>query len=1409
MLNTAVKYVFLLGLSGVNPGISHPGLLWSLASGAVPGEQWTGRAIARGSHESLAVQKDTLDLPEWEDTERLLANTPDLNHLTKEEGGSFVDRVAAVERLKFQGMDGDEDNTLLISVEEEEQANDLRDEDMASGGGEIKRENEPSFFREEEFREETGRDNSAFSDGKFHETIEAASQDKTEQTRETAVGFPLKQQSAVEENDLLQRTLNQIQAETNLSNSEELSYEGFDFSDELFMEGAPGEVLKQSPDKVAAGGGRFGELENLEQDDGGEYAETVVYGEDRENALSGNAGESDAYSFEERTGEIGDRTLASEAFELLPYEGVGQGGDAENSIEQKTGSEGLNVRFLVETFNEPEPHVLLADNEKSMTSRTLQSKRRAGKRTTGRKRRGSRKLRIKKESLVLPQSRSTIKRIRRQTLRIAKPPKDLGVHYESGTDEAELEEVINQEITQLYNLLKTSNRRDLRLRLGQLYVEKADWLKHRIYADFDKKMTLYRAGKIKTRPRLRLGQVHRYTDRAIKLHETYRKQFPRDRNMDQVLYFLGRSYTQRGRLKRGKSIYERLVKRYPRSEFITDVKHELGEYYFNESQWVRAKRHYLSIARNRRSRLYSAALFKVAWCNFKLGKARLAVKNLEAVIREGKESGGRGGVIRGASKIHYANEAVDALPVFYSESKRSPKNAFSYFERMSGSDTKALSMLKVLAYAYRDMGQLRGIKDTFKMLIEQDPYSPQSYEYEFEVIRAFTYAGSSAVFLKELRFWLNNFGPKSTWAKRNKSDQALLDKAFGLMENTVRNHAVRMHQSYKKSNDAGASRDAVQSYQLYLSYFGDSEKIDQIHFYYAELFFEMKQYDAAAKQYALIMKQYPNSKFLETASLNNVLVHEKRLPSQKQIEKTMGGDTKKFVKFPDSVEKFQSAVGQYIKKFPNKSKVPAMLYKKATLSYDFNHHKVALQQFWELIEKYPKNAVVEQSGNFILDIHNLRKDYVNLEDSARRLLQVPVISRSKSAPEIRKILSQVALRSAEELAKNKEYLKSAKMYEAFAKSHPRSPLRLVSWYNAGVNYLKGGDTLAAISFYQRVLRNKQREHEGKRKSILVELPFLYRKLAQYTSAADAFVNYAKRYPREKESAEFWYNAALIYDALDKNRAAEQAYLEYFKRSKKPEKSLALYLLAKIKQRSGRSTEAISYYNQFLNRGYSNGRILVESGFQIAEIYKARNKTTLADRWYRRTISLYKNQKQRQGVHFAAQAQFHFVNKKFMQFQKVKIPKNPARQQKVVQQKMKMFSQLKEELKEVIRYDSVNQIVASLVLIGMASKHLAGAITNSPPPPGLKPEELKQYREALKKVAEPFEKEAEESFNTAVKRAGELGGYARQWIKIPTENLHSASHDPSVSLKRIKSYRGEVMPAAYIDWNTGSDNQDRE
>jgi tetratricopeptide (TPR) repeat protein len=971
----------------------------------------------------------------------------------------------------------------------------------------------------------------------------------------------------------------------------------------------------------------------------------------------------------------------------------------------------------------------------------------------------------------------------REDLLAIKPPSRSTLYYQEGTDDAELERAVNQGIQQLYKLtqqFRTSRRRgELWLRLAEQYVEKARLIEYHLQSKFDQQVQAFNAGKLKQKPKINLHAAQEYNRKAIQLYEWFLRDFPKDPKIDQCLFFLGYNYFELGDPAKGKKNYERLAAEYPSSPFVDESNFALGEYYFENEKWETALGYYEKPGRNRRGRLYSFALYKIAWSQYKLGRTVKALENLELVIRAGKspkEDEDASG--NGVSRIRLATEATRDLVIFYAEAGNY-KEAQDYFEKVAG-PKNAFAMTEKLAYYYADQGNKEAATYVFHQLIDNKPLAPKAFDYQYQIVTMYGAVGANAKFREELFAWIQSYGPESSWAKSNSSSKELMAKSTALIETTLRNHILRQHQTAQNSHSPDAQKYAREGYQLYFDTFSKSSHIDEMHFFYGELLYDMKDFDRAAEQYGWVIENAPKSKYYEKSIVNCILAIERRLPKPEEVKQIVGDSTDP-VEFTDTIKAFEKAALRYFQVVKKAPDVVAIKYRMASLYYYFNQFDKAIPLFKEIIREYPKSQYAEYSANLLLDTYNLKKDYAGLEDSAQDILKIPELRNSKVGDQVRTILQRTNFKKAEEFEKGKDFAKSAAAYEDFGRKNSGTDLGVTAFYNAGLNYEKAGSLDKASAMYVMVVSSKNASSAALRKNSSKFLAALYEKIGMYAKAAAAFEQYAKENPKDKEASDFYFNAAVIEDGLNNSTEALANYQKYFDTSRKSDRSEAVFLMAKVNERRKSYGLAVNYYKQYLDLNPRDPEEVIEATFQIAKLSEQLNRAKQADEYYGKTIAVQRRLAQKTenvGASYAAEARFKQVYKTFETLRGIRIPEGP-KQAKAVQEKLNYLNRLKDEMKSVIKYDDGGQIVAGLTTMGRAYQHLAASLYNAPVPKGLDGDGLKAYREGIDKIAKPFAFEAENSYAAAIEKSQKLEAYnenvivaARELAALKPEKYHS-------------------------------------
>lgn len=966
--------------------------------------------------------------------------------------------------------------------------------------------------------------------------------------------------------------------------------------------------------------------------------------------------------------------------------------------------------------------------------------------------------RIKQDQL--PKLRKRFKKKRKKiNLREVKPPSSSSLYYSQGTDEAELESIQNEEINYLFKMLKKRKNSDLLIRLGTLYVEKARFVSFKIQSDYEAKLLAFKKGSRKTKPILNTRPAEVYNRKALKVFKKIVSLYPKHPRMDEVLFFLGFNSYELGLETEGAKYFLELLTKFPRSQYVYESQFQLGEHYYIKQNWNKANSYYLKVSAKKRGKFYFFALYKLAWVSYKKGQVSRGLNYLTRIIKESVSA-------RRSRIFTFALEAENDLMLFYSYSRRDPLKARQFFTRLLGAK-KAHRHLKKLAYSYRDIGSVRGVHALFNYLIEQDPKSPDAFEYKYQQVQTVYDLGSSKRIYKLAGDWVKEYGKSSLWAKVNSKSR--VKRAHKLLEVTLRDYALRNHQAFRKRKSSRNKSLALYFYKLYF----DEFRSDQMTFFYAELLFDSKRYKAAVKKYEEMITRYPRSKRIVTTYQNQILALDKILPSNKEIKKIVDG-SKAPVDFPSEVNQFLTVADRYLKKFPTSKNAASISYRVAALYYSFNHLKEASVRFRDFSEKYPSSHYISSVGGVLLDVYNKNKDYKSLEKLASNFINNKSADKSL-VQESKFVLQQLSFKKAQDLALNKDFVESASLYRKFAEQNPRSALASVAYFNAGLNYEKVKNYEVAVKMYAASLNSPNNKKNAKIKKKSREfLPVLYEKLGYYKQAAQGYSSYARLFPKEVDKVKsYWYNAGVIYDALNAVPQAVQAYNNYYRLKTSSAKWEARYLIASLYERNRNWGNAIKHYKLYAKSGSGTDKYsVVKSSFKIAKIYKDKLKqSNNASYWYKETIGLHK--RLRTGTHYAAGAYFRLVYNVYNKFKSIKLPRQASALKKAVERKTSILKELEDSLRSVVRYNDGEYLVAALTLTGLAQQDMAEVFYKAPIPKGLDKKGKKQYREGIKNIITPYLVKASKSYELALDKAKSLRIYGN-WASVANKKLNSFS-----------------------------------
>lgn len=978
--------------------------------------------------------------------------------------------------------------------------------------------------------------------------------------------------------------------------------------------------------------------------------------------------------------------------------------------------------------------------------------------------RGGKTILQQKGETALPTTQFNFKAREAVNLNAVKPPKSSELFKTAAkTNEAAYEKTLDFQIAELYKLTQkfknSANRGELWLRLAELYVEKSALVDSRKQDEFDKKLNAFQNGKSKIKPLLDVAEARDYNRKAIQLYEWFSRDYPKDPKLSQALFFLGYNYFELSDPKKGSTYYTQLTQQFPDSPFIGEAHFALGEYYFENEKWADAYKEYSKIIKDRKHRLNTFSLYKGSWCLYRLGKTEQAIQYMDYIIKIGKTSESEQMV--GGKKLNTTrleSEALRDLVVFFAD-LGDVKKAVNYFKNIESKESN--NYIEKLAYFFADKGNRDASKEVFRMLITENPTAKKAFEFQYQIVQNYFYSKNSPQFKEELYRWISDFGPNSAWYAANQEDKALVENSAKLREQTLRNYILQQHQTAQNSRAAFSRKTAGDGYQLYFQEFSNSAQVADMHFFYGELLYDMGKYDQASAEYSWVAEHAVESKFAQKAAQNLLLAIEKVLPQEEELLKRVGDSVEPIAMDP-RVEKFVKAATWYMQKFPTSEKDAEIRFRVGRLYYQTNNFAPAESLFKEIVKKHPKTKYSEYSANLLLDIYNLKKDYAGLEKMGSELLANDSISGSKAGSDIRNVLEKANFKRAQDLELERKFSESAVQFQNFATQNPKSELVSMALFNAGVNFERSGRNVEAIQNYKRVVLSNDKKAENLKPKAQKLLAKLYQDSGNFEEAAKLFKELAAKNPQDPLTPNFLYNSAIMYEVLGRTPEAVLAYNAFIKVNKnKGENANTVFNLAQLQRKANAMAAALLNYKTYVDLPAGNAEKKTESYFWISEINNNMKRKRDAEEASEKVVSLHRRlsgDKKTGTAGFVAKIRLKQVEVTFNALKAIAIPADPAKQKKAVDAKLDMLAKLNDELSQIIKLDSAEEIVTSLNLLGEANDHMTKSILSTPMPAKFTEEQKKMYRTQLEQITDKFTKKATESYKVAVDRAWDLEIY---------------------------------------------------
>jgi tetratricopeptide (TPR) repeat protein len=667
--------------------------------------------------------------------------------------------------------------------------------------------------------------------------------------------------------------------------------------------------------------------------------------------------------------------------------------------------------------------------------------------------------------------------------------------------------------------------------------------------------------------------------------------------------------------------------------------------------------------------------------------------------------------------------------------------------------------------------------ESVNFVLKYYPNNPRNPYIHEKLIKLYENIGKPLKMNKE-RLRLNAlFGEGTAWREANiKNTRAIINADELIQKNLL---AVAYY--YQKRGDKEKSRrdyiKAAYMYYNFLNKYQGSDYNTGARHNYAQILYNLGDYDGAIQEYNVVLDIDEESIFKESASFSIVSAWQRKIkledpkytskeikPQKKKVISKKDKKTKTVLlpkqKLNAKEEKLLSAIKRYETINPTGKKMPVAWYIAAEVYFRNNHFEEARDRYQEIILKYPNEKIAVEATKNIIATYNHQGNYSKVEEWSKKLLASGGLGGSKKdVKQIQGLLTGSLFKSAQQLEEDNSLSEAADEYVRLAEQYPSSEYSDAALYNAGLIYEKLGKPLTALTTYNSMIKKYPKSVHGA--NAMFRVAVNYEQQLEFKKAESVYERITKKYNKSPLATDSYYNVSRLSRANNRFKKSAKNLILYHNRVKdKNERSLALMQAAKLYERVGNKSQALKLYKRYIVKNNKDLDGVVESYIKSGRIYESLKKRTAAINEYKKAFSTFKKSGSPQGTlasHYAAEARYRIVYDSVIKYNKIRIKSTSINRMKsLYTRKEKSLQKIADQYLKIVEMGSPEWSIASLYMIGKSFQEFADFLYEAPVPKELNTNELRnEYKNQLQMQAIPFEDKAIEYYEKSIGESARL------------------------------------------------------
>lgn len=537
-----------------------------------------------------------------------------------------------------------------------------------------------------------------------------------------------------------------------------------------------------------------------------------------------------------------------------------------------------------------------------------------------------------------------------------------------------------------------------------------------------------------------VGKSSEWTKKAIEIYNKIEAQFKNYRDMDSVLFNNAFAHQQIGQLKTAETLYIRLIETKSKSPLMPDALLALSELLYDQGRFTTALNYFEKLENYKESRVYSYGLYKMAWTYYNLKNSELGIRKLQEVLKLNPplQPG------ETFTKGHYLRkEALRDLTIFIGDS-RGASELYSFFDKITEGEELGTAMID-LAKLYESHSRHKDMNIFLSEFISKREDNPHVVTAHLMLIDANEALRARDQVVKHLQIASDLCKSGSSW-RLKQNENTINDSCVKEFRRTSLEIASKWWEIWLKNKQHVAFSELTEkAFRVIL----DNEEADKpdlkTRYALAELLFQLGKFEEASDQYKTVGDKSTDPVMGHDATYGALYAKEKSLEKDKNAVK--------------EAQRKDLALN-YIKKFPKGQYILPVSFKVGLIFYEEKNYDEAMKWLKPIAENKTNKDLMVKSEDIILDIYNLKKDYVGLKSLAENFLKKnPDETRKKN---LKKINEEAHYSEIQDFSKTASQTEAAEKLIEFYKSHPDSKLsQTAHWQSLSLLFSQGQSVRAS------------------------------------------------------------------------------------------------------------------------------------------------------------------------------------------------------------------------------------------------------------------------------------------------------------------------------------------------------------